>query len=212
MKKYISLLIITIITMLSVNVNAYQITEHKLSDTVKPSEWAETEVNKALKNGLISDDTEYFYREYITREEFAELIVTCVEKLVDTKGLKSAKAFDDSANEQVLKAASMGIVSGIGDNLFAPKNNITRQEIAAMMYRAIKYVETSKGKTYLKNNTSLSGYSDSDKVSDWAREAVGTLVNNEIIFGTSDTTISPLANTTIEQAVLLDVRIYELMK
>ena len=115
-------------------------------------------------------------------------------------------------NEAIDKAYSMGIVAGIDDTTFAPENNITRQEIAAMMHRAIKYVETANGKTYLTNNTSLDGYTDSDQVSEWARESVGTLVNNEIIFGTSDTTISPLANTTIEQAVLLDVRIFELMK
>ena len=212
MKKYISLLIITIITMLSVNVNAYQITEHKLSDTVKPSDWAEAEVNKALENGLISDDTEYFYRAYITREEFAELIVTCVDKLTTSAVETKKNNFTDVNNEAIDKAYSMGIVAGIDDTTFAPENNITRQEIAAMMHRAIKYVETANGKTYLTNNTSLDGYTDSDQVSEWARESVGTLVNNEIIFGTSDTTISPLANTTIEQAVLLDVRIFELMK
>ena len=212
MKKYISLLIITIITMLSVNVNAYQITEHKLSDTVKPSDWAEAEVNKALENGLISDDTEYFYRAYITREEFAELIVTCVDKLTTSAVETKKNNFTDVNNEAIDKAYSMGIVAGIDDTTFAPENNITRQEIAAMMHRAIKYVETANGKTYLTNNTSLDGYTDSDQVSEWARESVGTLVNNEIIFGTSDTTISPLANTTIEQAILLDVRIFELMK
>ena len=60
MKRYISLFIIAIITALSVTANAYHVTEYKLSDTVKPSDWAEAEVNKALENGLISDDADYF--------------------------------------------------------------------------------------------------------------------------------------------------------
>ncbi|MDY3972511.1 MAG: S-layer homology domain-containing protein, partial [Clostridia bacterium] len=186
--------------------------DQNAKDAVTPSEWAAPEVNKALENGLISDETEHFYREYITREEFAELIVTCVNKLTDTKVNIKKNTFTDVNNEAIDKAYSMGIVSGVDDTTFAPKNKITRQEIAAMMHRAIKYVETANSKTYLKNNISLDGYSDSDKVSEWARESVGTLVNNEIIFGTSDTTISPLANTTIEEAVLLDVRIFELMQ
>lgn len=212
MKKYISILIVMVMTALSLNAYAYTVTEFNLSDTVKPSDWAEAEVNKALENGLISDDIEYFYRAYITREEFAELIVTCVDKLTTSAVETKKNNFTDVNNEAIDKAYSMGIVAGIDDTTFAPENNITRQEIAAMMHRAIKYVETANGKTYLTNNTSLDGYTDSDQVSEWARESVGTLVNNEIIFGTSDTTISPLANTTIEQAVLLDVRIFELMK
>lgn len=212
MKKYISIILVGIMTVLSaVSVYAYKVTEYDLSDTVKPSDWANAEVQTALDNGLIPD-TEHFYREYITREEFTELIVTCVGKLVNTPVKETKNIFSDINSETVDKAYAMGIVKGIDEHTFAPDNNITRQEIAVMMYRAIRYVETSNKKTYLQNDTSLVGYSDSGDVADWACDAVGTLVNNKIIFGTSDTTLSPLANTTIEQAILLDVRIFNLMK
>ncbi len=211
MKKYISIFLIAMMALISSNAYAYTITTFELSDTVKPSEWAEPEVSKALKYELI-DNGEHFYRAYITREQFAELIVKCVDKLTDGKVKKIPNKFRDTDNEKIDKAYSMGIVAGIDDNTFAPNNNITRQEIAAMMHRAIKYVESKNNKSYLTDNTTLSGFTDSEQVSEWAREDVGTLVNNNIIVGTSDTTISPLSNTTIEQAVLLDVRIYELMK
>lgn len=212
MKKYISIILVGIMTALSTaSVYAYKVTEYDLSDTVKPSDWADAEVQTALDNNLIPD-TEHFYREYITRKEFTELIVTCVGKLVNTPVKTTKNVFSDIDSETVDKAYAMGIVKGIDAHTFAPDNNITRQEIAVMMYRAIKYVEVSNKKTYLRDDVSLADYSDSGDVADWARDAVGTLVNNKIIFGTSDTTLSPLANTTIEQAILLDVRIFNLMK
>ena len=176
-----------------------------------PSDWAQSEIDKAVGYGLIDSNTNYSYQNNITREQFAELIVTCVEKLVDTSYLDYAQPFIDSSNPQVLKAASMGIVSGVGDNYFAPEQNITRQEIAVMMYRAIKYVENWAGTAYIQDDTWLDGYIDSDMISDWAYEAMAALINNQILFGTGDAAIAPLDNTTVEQAILLDVRIFERM-
>ena len=211
MKKFI-IALIAVFSLLSYSASAFTVEVVNLAEIYEPSDWAETEVNKALENGLINDEDGIFYRDDINREQFAELITVCVDKLVDTSSVEKAAAFVDSDNEQVLRAAAMGIVAGVGDNKFAPTQKITRQEIAAMMHRAIKYVESAKGTSYLNANSDISKFEDADKVSDWAKESVGTLVNNQIIFGTSDTEISPLDNTTIEQAILLDVRIFDLMK
>ncbi len=213
MKKIIAALICAV-SMITCTASAFEVEFVNMEDIAKPSSWAEEEVNKAKENELI--DTEYviFYREYITREDFAKLIVTCVDKLLGDKAVAITEplTFSDTDSEDVKRATSMKIVSGIDDTTFAPYNEITRQEIAAMMYRAIDYVQNIQGKSYLKNNTDLSAFTDASSVSDWAKDSVGILVNNSIIFGTSDTTISPLSNTTVEQAILLDVRIFELMK
>ena len=53
-------------------------------------------------------------------------------------------------------------------------------------------------------------FSDKNDVSDWAAESVAVLAENGIMKGTSDTTLSPLSNTTIQEAILLDLRIYKL--
>ena len=181
------------------------------ADPAQPSEWAAAEIQRAISYDLITD-TKHLYQNYITRKEFTELIVTCIDKLVDSTVNAPKNIFSDIDSDAVDTAYAMGIVNGIDEHTFAPDNNITRQEIAVMMYRAIKYVETANKKTYLVNETSADSYIDNNTVADWARNAVGTLANNSIMLGTSDNTLSPLANTTIEQAILLDVRIFELMK
>ena len=217
MKKFI-LFIITL-TMIASYTQAFAfkvdvVTER---DIMMPSEWAESEIVKADEYGILPNDVTDFYHEYIDRAEFAGLIVTCIEKLtgkidLDAMELTDDMFFNDDESEDVLKAAAIGVVKGVGNGNFAPENKITRQEIAVMMYRAIRYVEKCKGKTFITNNTDISSFTDSAKVATWASEAVGNLCNNGIMKGTSDTTLSPLSNTTKEQAILLDVRIFELMK
>ncbi len=202
-----------------------------------PSSWAAAEVEKAegygLTSGLyfMSDISGNFYQNSITREEFATVIVDCIANLgvgifapleegeeyieleeditfLELYGIE----FADTYNENVYLAYDMGIVKGVGENMFAPERNITRQEIAVMMDRAIRYVEQETDALYVETNESLEGFSDADFVADWAKASVGTLAASDIMKGTSETTLSPLNNTTREQALLLAVRIFELMQ
>ena len=90
-----------------------------------------------------------------------------------------------------MKAYAAGIVSGIGDQQFAPDQTTNREQIATMIYRAVTYIEQQSGKTFAEKNADLSAYTDRDSVSDWAAEGVGVLASNGIMKGTSDTTLSP---------------------
>lgn len=189
----------------------------------EPSEWAAAEVAKAKEYGIITEDFPIVinYQAPIKREAFAQLIVNCVTSLKGTTAQEEYEQFctsgkcvkfDDSKLLQVMVAASMGIVNGVGDGKFAPFNNINRQEIAVMMYRAIKYMEEINGVSYVKEIGSLANFTDASSVAEWAILAVGSLAFSGIMNGTSDTTLSPLDTTTGEQAIALTVRIFELMK
>ncbi|MBE7021611.1 MAG: S-layer homology domain-containing protein [Ruminococcaceae bacterium] len=189
----------------------------------EPSDWAKKEVEKAHAYGIISENNLVVinFQAPIKREHFAQLIVNCITALKGTTaeeeyiaGIEEGRfvTFDDTASIYVRVAASLGIVNGVGDNMFAPEQRITRQEIAVMMHRAIKYMESLKGVSYAAESTDLSAYVDADMVADWATTAVGTLAANRIMNGTSDTTLSPLDNTTGEQAIALTVRIFEMMQ
>ena len=107
----------------------------------------------------------------------------------------------------------MGIVKGVGEDKFAPEKEITRQEIAVMMHRAINAVSVLLDKTYItKASDDLTAYSDAASVADWAKTGVATLAANDIMKGTDEGVLSPLSQTTVEQAILLATRIFELMK
>ncbi|MBQ3124791.1 MAG: S-layer homology domain-containing protein [Clostridia bacterium] len=185
-----------------------------------PSEWAREEISKANKAGLLGDWLTG-YTTPIIRAEFAELMSATVlkaigktqeEYLAGFEADKLVSPFKDINSEAVTIAYLMGITDGVGDDLFAPNKNITRQEIAVMMCRAITLVQSLKDTQYVELSDDLSAFSDESLVSDWAIEGVATLAKKGIMNGTSDTTLSPLDNTTVEQAIALAVRIYEIIK
>lgn len=184
-----------------------------------PSEWARPEISKANKYGLLGDWLTG-YTTPIIRAEFAELMSATVlkaigktqeEYLAEYDDLDIVSPFNDINSEAVTIAYLMGITDGVGDNLFAPDRNITRQEIAVMMCRAIVEAQAVKDKKYIENSSDLSAFSDANLVADWAITGVATLAKNKIMNGTTDTTLSPLDNTTVEQAIALAVRIYEII-
>ena len=189
-----------------------------------PSDWAKPIIKLAEENEILGDwITDY--QKPITRREFAELIVTStlasIEVDVDTfkaivceeLGMEELpQVFTDIDDDFVVLAAGMGITNGVTDTEFAPDKNITRQEIAVMIDRAIEFVEELSGEEYVRVNGDISAYTDSNLVADWAKASVGTLAKRGIMNGTSDTTLSPLDNTTTEQAIALAVRFFSLYK
>ena len=204
---------------------------------LEPSDWAKAEVEKAENYGITTNlysmgiESGNYFQDNITREEFATLIVGCIEQLEigvfaplepDEEYIEISEdtplkdiygvEFTDTDNEDVYIAYEMGIVKGVGNDMFAPKQNITRQEIAVMMHRAIQYAEQETGLKYINDNSEIQGFSDLSSVADWAVASVGTLANNGIMKGTGETTLSPLDNTSREQAIILAGRIFELMQ
>lgn len=183
-----------------------------LSEINGPSNWAKPEIDKAKEAGLLTENTDNYFKEDITRGQFAELVVNMVEKATG-KEISPAptSTFIDTTETIILKAYSANIVNGISKTEFAPDNYITREQIASMLYRAIVYIENEKGKEITTKNDSIEGYTDKSSVSSWAKQGVGVLANNNIMSGTSKTTLSPKSSATIEQSVLLVYRLYNIV-
>ena len=91
-------------------------------------------------------------------------------------------------------AAASGIVEGKGNNKFDPNAPVTRQEMAAILYR---YAEL-KGYDVSKVD-SLAGYTDASKVASWAKEAMGWAVENYVINGKGASRLDPTGTATRAQ-------------
>lgn len=190
--------------------------EIEIDETVElpqntPSNWAKSEIELAVNAGLVPALTGTpKYTDAITREQFAELVVQTVEVMLD-RDLDAAadNTFSDSSNASVLKASQSGIVNGIGAGKFEPKTTTNREQIATMIFRAVRYAEAESGKTVAPNAGSLTGFTDQNKVSSWAVEGVGTLAANSIMNGTSATTLSPAKDCTVEESIVLCYRLYD---
>ena len=84
-------------------------------------------------------------------------------------------------------ASNSGIISGMGDNLFAPEANVTREQLVSILMNFAKY----KGYDVSQSGTDLSKYTDSANISNWAADSVDWAVSAGLISGRSDTELAP---------------------
>lgn len=180
--------------------------------TSAPSDWAEDEVESARRVGLVPNLTGGpSYQDTITREQFAELVIQLLRTIDHeiTDSHTDLTMFDDCQNHIVALAAAVGIVSGVGDNKFAPEQTTNREQIAAMIARAIGVIETAKSVDLTPAPASIEAFTDMSQVSGWAVEGMGTLAANGIMNGTSTTALSPQSSCTVEQSICLVYRVYQ---
>ncbi|MBQ9412961.1 MAG: S-layer homology domain-containing protein [Oscillospiraceae bacterium] len=104
-------------------------------------------------------------------------------------------------------AAANGIVSGYGDGSFGPGDAVTREQLAAILYR---YAGT-KGAGGTEAGPYPLNYADAEGVSDWAVEAMGWLTAQGVIQGVGGNRISPKTGATRAQAATMLMRYDGLM-
>ncbi len=199
MKKY-SILILAFLLILALTATSYS----------EPNNWAKAEVDEARSKGLLFAEADQNFQDYISRELFCKLIVRVVEQQKgEAVQVSITNPFNDTANEQIVKAFQLGIVKGVSTTQFAPQNLITRQEVAVMMMRAFRVLDTMNNKT-LTQNVDISGiaFNDEASIANWALQDVKEAFKLNLVKGVGNNTINPLGNTTVEQSILLALRLF----
>ena len=170
------------------------------------SDWARDGLDKASEYGLITDKIKDNMSGAITREEFAEVAVKLYE-LYTGKSAEPAPSstFTDTTNPEILKAYKLGIVNGIGDNKFAPNVLINREQMAAMLNRAVLVIS-------LDEDTLIDGapaFADEKEIESYFVTNVKFMAKKGLINGVGNNMFAPKATSTREQAVIIAVRVYE---
>ena len=106
-----------------------------------------------------------------------------------------AAAAGDWAVKAITWAEQTGVVAGIGDGLFDPTANVTREEFAQMMYNYASYKEYD-----LTLEGDLSQFEDASAISSWAETAMSWANGSGLINGHDDGTIDPQGTTIRAQA------------
>ena len=169
-----------------------------------PSEWAAAEVDKAIQTGLVTAILQKEYQKEVTREEFCSLAIRFYAQIASIPQEEGENPFTDTDNPDVILAAHLGIVNGVGEGIFAPVAPVTRQEMCTMLVRAV-----DRGLSHECDLVYEGTYPDADKIADWAKPAVDFMHAHGAIKGDENGKINPLGNTTREQAMLFSVRLYE---
>ena len=179
-----------------------------------PAAWAEADVERADRLGLIPAECSFNYQRDVTREQIASLAVYMVERAggnLNAEVPEPTFTDVDEDNREVAQAAKLGIVDGVGDGRFDPEGKATREQIAAILCRAAACLERDLDRTLLDRTAKLPDtYTDRNQVSAWAADDLAALVGGGIMGGTSAATLSPQSYTTIEEAVVLMLRLLRL--
>ncbi|MBQ4565156.1 MAG: S-layer homology domain-containing protein, partial [Oscillospiraceae bacterium] len=100
-----------------------------------------------------------------------------------------------------------GVVNGIGENRFDPEGKITREQLAAILYRYAKVAGEDVSAT-----ADLTGFPDADSISPYAAEALSWAVAEGLINGNKEgdvTYLAPLASATRAQVAAILMRYLE---
>lgn len=92
-------------------------------------------------------------------------------------------------------ASQMGIVTGFQDGSFRPNENVTRVQLAAMLFRFAQYQSRD-----IQGRGDLNSYQDSSSVQAWAKEAIQWAVAKGLISGKSGARLDPSGSATRAEA------------
>ena len=175
---------------------------------VTENDWFRDAVEYVTKNGLMKgvSDTEFAPNTDLTRAMFITVLYR-MENMPEANGTVFNDVVSGSWYEKAVAwAHTNGLVAGISDTEFAPENTITREQMAAILYRYADY------KGYDRTAEGELTYSDRDKISDYALPAVLWMANKQIMSGNSDNTFAPKNTATRAQAAAVFMRITENLK
>lgn len=138
----------------------------------------------------------------ISRAEFIKMVVNILE--VDTKIGSTSVNFKDVAKDDwfypyVEKAYNAGIIKGDGSK-FNPYENITREEMATIISRALRLEDFDILESELK---------DLKSVSPWAKEHVNKCIYHKLLIGNDQKMFLPKQFSTKEMATVTTMRAYE---
>ena len=126
-------------------------------------------------------------------------IVTILWRLTGEPRATKRNPFTDVSSSQyyydaISWAYDAGVVAGFDARTFKPDQNVTREQLAAILYRYAKYMNLStSGSAY------LAKYRDADKIANWAYDAMAWANYRGLINGTSATRIDPKGYATRAQ-------------
>ncbi len=165
--------------------------------------WAEEAINKVAGLELVkgTGGNNYSPIAPMTRGSLATVLHRLSQGKTDYESTFKDVAQGRYYTEGVAWAAKAGVVKGITDEIFAPEQTITREQLAVMMARYAKLV----GLNTKADAKALDRFTDGDATGTWAVDGVAWCVQNGILKGKGNDTLDPTAEVTrAEVAVMLD--------
>ncbi len=193
------------------NVKAVNITVQKpelismkeFEDVHAVNHWAKESIDYVYENGLMNgtNETHFAPDMPLTRA----MLVTILYRLEGEPTVSGITSYDDLEEGQyyldaVCWAQVNCIANGISDTRFAPNDNITREQIAAIMHRYARYKEYDVS---VGENTNILSYDDYGTVSEYAISSMQWASGSGLMKGKTASTLNPKDNATRAEAAAI---------
>ena len=156
--------------------------------------WYHEDIEYVIENNIMlgTSDTVFAPEENLTRGMLVTILYRSEGEPATNRSIPFADvdmgAYYASA---VSWAKQNGIVYGVTENEFAPDRAVTREQLAAIMFRFAAF----KGMNAVTMEENLH-FADSDKISEYAISAMNWAVGSELLVTMSESTLNPLDNAT----------------
>jgi hypothetical protein len=174
---------------------------------ISSSDWFYEAVKYVSQKKLMSgtSDTTFEPNSNMTRA----MLVTVLYRMEGKPTSIGANAFTDVETGEwytnaVFWASANGIVGGYGDGLFGTNDSVTREQLAAILYKYAIYKGYGTTKTM-----ELTGYTDASNISSWATYAMKWAVAGGLITGIDSTTLDSSGTATRAQVATILMRFAE---
>ena len=139
------------------------------------------------------------------------MMVTVLWRLEDRPEAEKVSPFTDVVRNgwydaAVDWAAENGVTLGYSDTEFGPRDNVTREQMATLLYRYLKDLGFD-----VSASADFSAYEDGGKVSSWAEEAMHWAVGSGLIIGRSETELAPRDTATRAEVATMFKRLVTMM-
>ncbi len=181
--------------------------ENKGFEDVKETDWFYEDVifavDKGWMNGVSKDS--FAPNRIVSRAVIATVLWRLagepqIEGIMDFEDVKIGEWYEKA----VAWASSVGITNGYGEGIFGTNDSVSREQLVAFLYR---YAE--KHGYDVSNGTSLADFTDGEKVSDYAKNAMEWAVGKGIISGKGDKMIDPKGTATAAEIAAILRRFFE---
>ena len=176
---------------------------------VKADDWYRLDVDYVVKNKLMNgvEEDKFAPNAPLTRA----MLVTILYRNEGEPATNKSIPFNDIDMgdyyaSAVLWAHQNGIVNGITENEFAPDNQVTREQIATIIYR---YAKLKGYDVSAYENTDISAYTDAGNVSEYAVSAIKYAVGTGLMKGKTETTLNVKENVTRAEISAILHRFFE---
>lgn len=203
-KKIMALFLSIVMVLGLLPASAFAANDTSAFSDVKTSAWYHEDVQYVSENGLMKGTGENLFSPDATTTR--GMIVTILYRLGGEPSPTGACPFQDVASgkyyeKAITWAAENGIVSGFSADTFGPDQNITREQMAAILYRYATYKKYD-----VSTAGDLSKFPDADKVSSYAVDAMKWANAAGLINGSNDGKLYPAGNATRAQVAAILTR------